>query len=240
MGQRFKASSRPKIYVLILCVHQWLHSWHQINNPFGLAKLNFTTMEYDSRVIPGPSSMFSYSHNVNQNLDFAADETGLWVIYDTADSKGHLVIAKIEEVSFDIQGTWQTSVYKPGMSNAFTVCGVLYAVRTHDIQTEEIFYKYDTKTKQESRSRFPLISSRRVFPTWITIPLTRSSTCTTTATMSVTICGSTTQLMPPWHPCLSPAKLSSGTYWNIAYYEWISHFFVLPKLNEASSILLYC
>ncbi|KAJ4939370.1 hypothetical protein JOQ06_028819 [Pogonophryne albipinna] len=129
--------------------------YYQINNPFGLAKLNFTTGKYESKVIPRASSRFSYTNSPNQNFDFAADESGLWVTYANEESAGRMVIAKINELSFGVEEEWQTSVYKPGVSNAFMVCGVLYAVKTVDIKTEEIFYKYDTKTKQESYVSVP-------------------------------------------------------------------------------------
>ncbi|KAK1894300.1 Olfactomedin-4 [Dissostichus eleginoides] len=129
--------------------------WYRINNPFGLAKLNFTTGKYESKVIPRASSRFSYTNSPNQNFDFAADESGLWVTYANEESAGRMVIAKINEPSFGVEEEWQTSVYKPGVSNAFMVCGVLYAVKTVDIKTEEIFYKYDTKTKQESYVSVP-------------------------------------------------------------------------------------
>nr|XP_019940284.1 PREDICTED: olfactomedin-4-like [Paralichthys olivaceus] len=124
--------------------------YYQINSPFGLAKLNFTTLEYESRVIAKASNRFSYTNTPDQNFDFAADETGLWVTYATEESSGLMVIAKINETSFGVEEEWQTSVYKPGVSNAFMVCGVLYAARRVDFETEEIFYKYDTRTKQES------------------------------------------------------------------------------------------
>ncbi|KAM9355063.1 olfactomedin-4-like [Pholidichthys leucotaenia] len=123
--------------------------YYQLNNPFGIAKLNFTTMKYESRVIP-KASRFSYAQFTDQYFDFAADETGLWVIYATDESGGRIVLAKINEASFGIEEEWQTSMYKPSVSNAFMVCGVMYAVRSLDILTEEIFYKYDTKTSQGS------------------------------------------------------------------------------------------
>ncbi|XP_072313545.1 olfactomedin-4 [Eucyclogobius newberryi] len=124
--------------------------YYQINSPFGLAKLNFTTVRYESRVIAGASSSFSYSNSPNQNFDFSADETGLYVTYAKDETRGKMVIARINEASFGIEEEWLTSVYKPGVSNAFMVCGVFYAVKTVDIHTEAIFYMYDTKTKQES------------------------------------------------------------------------------------------
>ncbi|KAJ0009018.1 hypothetical protein NQD34_016433, partial [Periophthalmus magnuspinnatus] len=123
--------------------------YYQINSPFGLAKLNLTSVKYQSRVIAGASSSFSYSNSPNQNFDFSADETGLYVTFAKDETRGKMVIARINEESFGIEEEWITSLYKPGVSNAFMVCGVLYAVKTVDIHTEEIFYMYDTKTKKE-------------------------------------------------------------------------------------------
>lgn len=130
--------------------------YYQIGSPFGLAKLNFTApLKYESRVIAGASSSFSYSNSPNQNFDFAADETGLYVTYAKDETRGRMVIAKINEALFGLEEEWETSLYKPGVSNAFMVCGVLYAVKTLDIHTEEIFYMYDTKTKQETYVHIP-------------------------------------------------------------------------------------
>jgi len=123
--------------------------YYQRSSPFSMARLNFTSMAHEYRIIPRASTKFSYAHLPNQHIDFAADETGLWVTYATVESSGHLILAKINEPSFGIEEIWQTSVYKPGVSNAFMVCGVLYVLRTMDIQSEEIFYMFDTKTQEE-------------------------------------------------------------------------------------------
>ncbi|KAK0151443.1 Olfactomedin-4 [Merluccius polli] len=129
--------------------------YYQRNSPFSMAKVNFTSMNYEYRIVSKASTRFSYAHSPNQNFDFAADETGLWVTYASEESSGQLILAKINEPSFGIEEEWQTSVYKPGLSNAFMVCGVLYAVRTVDIQTEKIFYMFDTKTQQEHYINVP-------------------------------------------------------------------------------------
>ncbi|GCB68447.1 hypothetical protein scyTo_0012285 [Scyliorhinus torazame] len=92
---------------------------------------------------------FSYSSSDNQNLNFSVDENGLWVIYATEKSKGKIVVSKINEESFIVQATWETNQFKRAASNAFMLCGVLYVTQTLTIQTEEIFYTFDTKTGKE-------------------------------------------------------------------------------------------
>ncbi|XP_038147289.1 olfactomedin-4 [Cyprinodon tularosa] len=123
--------------------------YYQHNSPFSMTKYNLTSSAYDYRVISSASTSFSYAYSSNQNLDFAADESGLWVMYASNQNMGKIVIAKIDEKSFGIEDEWRTDVYKQTAGNAFMVCGVMYATRSVDISTEEIFYAYDTKTKQE-------------------------------------------------------------------------------------------
>ncbi|KFO90561.1 Olfactomedin-4, partial [Buceros rhinoceros silvestris] len=94
---------------------------------------------------------FSYAGVSWQDIDFAVDESGLWVIYSTANSMGNIVISKLNDTTLDVLNTWQTRQYKPSVSNAFMLCGVLYATRTMNTRKEEIFYMFDTSTGQEGR-----------------------------------------------------------------------------------------
>uniref|UniRef100_A0A8C4T7B2 Olfactomedin 4 n=1 Tax=Erpetoichthys calabaricus TaxID=27687 RepID=A0A8C4T7B2_ERPCA len=93
---------------------------------------------------------FSYS-TPWQDIDVVVDESGLWVIYATEESTGNIVISKLNETTLNIDKTWVTKQYKPSVSSAFLVCGVLYATRTVNTRQEEVFYMYDTKTEQEGR-----------------------------------------------------------------------------------------
>ncbi|XP_067310848.1 olfactomedin-4 [Pseudorasbora parva] len=129
--------------------------YYQFRSTFGMAKFNMTSLTALYKEIPKASARFSYHYSANQNLDFAADESGLWVTYATEESKGKLVLGKINENTFVVEEVWQTSVFKPSVGNSFMVCGVLYATRSVDSKTEEIFYTFDTRTEQESYISVP-------------------------------------------------------------------------------------
>ncbi|XP_019381091.1 PREDICTED: olfactomedin-4 [Gavialis gangeticus] len=119
-----------------------------------IAKLDLNTNTIVLRkALPNAAygNRFSYAGVAWQDMDFSVDENGLWVIYSTEASTGNIVISKLNETSLDVLNTWQTKQYKPSVSSAFIICGVLYATRTVNTRKEEIFYAYDTKTGQESQ-----------------------------------------------------------------------------------------
>ncbi|XP_077396099.1 olfactomedin-4 [Festucalex cinctus] len=126
-------------------------------SPFSMAKFNLTSGGCDSRVIPSASTAFSYSYSSSQYLDFAADEKGLWVMYASEESKGKIAVAKIDEKGFGIEKVWNTAAYKQMTGNAFMACGVMYATRAVDMNTEEIYYSFDTRNGEEKNLsiRFP-------------------------------------------------------------------------------------
>ncbi|NXS87730.1 OLFM4 protein, partial [Erpornis zantholeuca] len=112
-----------------------------------------TNTEILRKELPGAAvgNRFSYAGVAWQDIDFAVDESGIWVIYSTEKNMGNIVISKLNETTLEVQNTWQTGQYKPSVSNAFMLCGVLYATRQMNTKKEEIFYMYDTSTGQEGR-----------------------------------------------------------------------------------------
>ncbi|XP_019610839.2 olfactomedin-4 [Rhinolophus sinicus] len=126
-------------------------NWYNTGN---IAKINLTTNTVSvTQNLPyaAYNNRFSYANVGWQDIDFAVDESGLWVIYSTEASTGNMVISKLNDTTLLVLNTWHTKQYKPSVSNAFMVCGVLYATRTLNTRTEEIFYYYDTNTGKEGR-----------------------------------------------------------------------------------------
>lgn len=124
-------------------------NWYNTRN---IAKVNLTTNTVAvTQTLPDAAfnNRFSYANVGWQDIDLAVDENGLWVIYSTEASTGNIVISKLNDTTLVVLETWHTKQYKPSVSNAFMICGVLYATRTLNTRTEEIFYYYDTNTGRE-------------------------------------------------------------------------------------------
>ncbi|KAM4641401.1 olfactomedin-4-like [Discoglossus pictus] len=123
-----------------------------------LCKVDIESNNLTRRTLPDAAynDRFSYSSSKYQDFDLASDENGLWVIYSTEASNGNILIGKLDPTTLELEKTWSTSQYKPMVSNAFMVCGVLYATRTLNTLKEEIFYMYDTKTGKEEKLSIPM------------------------------------------------------------------------------------
>uniref|UniRef100_A0A8D1XEM5 Olfactomedin 4 n=4 Tax=Sus scrofa TaxID=9823 RepID=A0A8D1XEM5_PIG len=126
-------------------------NWYNTRN---IARVNLATNRVEvTQTLPQAAynNRFSYANVGWQDIDLAVDENGLWVIYATEASTGNIVISKLNDTTLAVLNTWHTKQYKPSVSNAFMVCGVLYATRTLSTRAEEIFYYFDTNTGQEGR-----------------------------------------------------------------------------------------
>uniref|UniRef100_A0A3Q3KP69 Olfactomedin-like domain-containing protein n=1 Tax=Monopterus albus TaxID=43700 RepID=A0A3Q3KP69_MONAL len=93
------------------------------------------------------------------DIDVEADETGLWALYTTVGNHGNLVVSRLiwdsEAEMLNVSQTWETRLFKKAVSNAFIVCGVLYATRYVNEYYEEVFYAFDTATGREDNSLDP-------------------------------------------------------------------------------------
>ncbi|XP_057693747.1 olfactomedin-4-like [Corythoichthys intestinalis] len=131
--------------------------YYNCYNSYRVCRFNITSKTISDLQLPKDTrfnSKGNFCHldqcYVYTDIDLATDESGVWVIYSTAQNFGNLVLSKVEEGDPPIiNQTWHTSVYKQGVTNTFMACGILYATRYINKQIEEIFYSYDTLTGVE-------------------------------------------------------------------------------------------
>merc|ERR1712227_1094788 len=76
----------------------------------------------------GFGNMAPYQWAGSTDIDFAADEVGLWVIYATLQNSLDVVISRIDPKTLDVIKTFRTNWRKQWSGNAFMACGVLYVL----------------------------------------------------------------------------------------------------------------
>ncbi|XP_072286390.1 olfactomedin-4-like [Pyxicephalus adspersus] len=128
--------------------------YYNCYNTRDICKYNLNTGTVERKTLTDATfnNRFSYSSSLWQDIDLASDEDGLWVIYSTEENSGNIVIGKLNPITLSMEKTWVTTQYKPAVTNAFMICGVLYATRTLSTRQEEIFYMYDTKTNKDLKT----------------------------------------------------------------------------------------
>ncbi|KAI5617242.1 olfactomedin-4-like [Silurus asotus] len=128
--------------------------YYQCYNTPEICAFDLKTKQFQRLALPdaGFNNKFPYCYyNCLDwtDINLSGDDKGLWVIYATEANHGNLVVSRVDFDDFNVTHTWKTRLFKRSVTNAFMVCGVLYATRFINTYKEEVFYAFDTTTGAE-------------------------------------------------------------------------------------------
>ncbi|KAM3603813.1 uncharacterized protein V6R79_002482 [Siganus canaliculatus] len=90
------------------------------------------------------------AHGTQTEVEFAVDESGLWLLYPALDTEGfHQEVILLNHLNArDLQPmqSFRTGLRRGHYGNSFLVCGVLYAVNSMEHHYANVTYAFDTHT----------------------------------------------------------------------------------------------
>ncbi|XP_015687476.1 myocilin [Protobothrops mucrosquamatus] len=94
----------------------------------------------------GYHGQFPYSWGAYTDIDLAVDEIGLWVIYGTENTKGAIVLSKLDPETLEISQTCKTNIHKQSVANSFMICGSLYTISSYSSPEATVNFIYHIST----------------------------------------------------------------------------------------------
>ncbi|KAG8555851.1 hypothetical protein GDO81_017838 [Engystomops pustulosus] len=98
---------------------------------------------------------YPYSWGGYTDIDLAVDEMGLWVIYSTENAKGSIVVSKLDPKTLEVKQSWNSTIRKQSVANAFMLCGTLYTVGSYSSPTTTVNFAFDTHTGVQKQTSIP-------------------------------------------------------------------------------------
>ncbi|XP_020348300.1 myocilin-like [Oncorhynchus kisutch] len=109
----------------------------------------------------GFHGQFPYSWGGYTDVDLGVDEQGLWAVYSTNKAKGAVVVSQLDPHNLAVKRSWETSIRKNSVANAFVICGRLYTVASYTAPNTTINFMFDTATGQGKQVALPFRNKYR-------------------------------------------------------------------------------
>ncbi|KAM7378758.1 hypothetical protein PAMP_004357 [Pampus punctatissimus] len=89
-------------------------------------------------------------HRTQTEVEFAVDESGLWLLYPALDTEGFhqevILLTQLHHRDLQPIRSFRTGLRRGRYGNSFLVCGVLYAVDSMERRYANVTYAFDTHT----------------------------------------------------------------------------------------------